>query len=111
VSRPLRLSSWFEEDVALQTDWYLARAGAAVALAFGEKVDVTLERIGKFPESGVERKYPQAELAGLRLLPVEEPFGRFLVFYRVLANEISIERLMHGMRERPRRLLEPPGAE
>ncbi len=111
MSRPLRLSSWFEQDVARQTEWYFARAGAAVALAFGAKVDATLERIGKFPESGIERKYPVPELAGLRFLPVDEPFGRFLVFYRVLADELSIERLIHGMRDLPWRLLDPPGAE
>lgn len=111
MSGPLRLSSWFEEDVARQTEWYLARAGVAVALAFGEKVDATLELIAEFPESGVERGYPQSELAGLRFLPVEEPFVRFLVFYRVLPTEVSIERLMHGMRDLPRRLFDPPGAQ
>ncbi len=111
MSLPLRLSSWFEEDVDRQTQWYLSRAGAAVALAYGEKVDATLERIGEFPESGVERRYLEPELAGLRLLPVEEPFGRFLVVYRVLAGEVSIERLIHGMRDLPRRLLDPPGRE
>ena len=111
MSRPLRLSSWFEQDVARQTLWYLTRAGAAVALAFGEKVDSTLARIAEFPESGVEKKYPQPELAGLRFLPLDEPFGRFLVFYRVLADELSVERLMHGTRDLPRRLLDPPGTE
>ena len=110
MSLPLRLSSWFEQDASRQTEWYLARAGAAVALAFGAKVDATLERIGNFPESGIERKHPAPELTGLRFLPVDEPFGRFLVFYRVLANELSIERLIHGARDLPRRLLDAPGA-
>ena len=111
MSLPIRLSSWFEQDVSRQTEWYLARAGAAVALAFGVKVDATLERIEKFPESGIERKYPVPELAGLRFLPVDEPYGRFLVFYRVFANELSIERLIHGVRDLSRRLLDPPGVE
>ena len=97
--------------MARQTEWYLSQAGAEVALAFGTKVDTTLERIGKFPESGIERKYPVPELIGLRFLPVEEPFGRFLVFYRVLADELSVERLIHGARDLPRRLLDPPDAE
>ena len=111
MSRAIRLSSWFEQDVARQTHWYLTHAGAAVALAFGEKVDTTLARIGNFPESGVERKYSHPELSGLRFLPVDEPFGRFLVFYRLLADEVSVERLIHGMRDIPRRLLDPPGAD
>ena len=111
MSRPLRLSNWFEEDVARQTEGYLEWADAAVALAVGTKMDATLERIGRLPESGIEKKYPAPELAGLRFLPVDEPFRRFLAFYRVLADELSVERLIHGVRDLPRRSLDPPGAE
>lgn len=108
---PVRLSSRFERDVEQQTGWYLARAGAAVALKFGDKVDATLRRVGEFPEAGGEWRRPEPELAGLRLIPVDEPFARLLIFYRVTANEVLAERLMHGMRDLPRRLLEPPGAD
>jgi plasmid stabilization system protein ParE len=111
VSLPVRVSSWFEDDGSRQTLWYLDRAGAAVALAYGEKVDATLGRIAEFPTIGLVRMYPQPELAGLRFLPVDEPFGRFLLFYQVLADELSAERLIHGTRDLPHRLLDPPGAE
>jgi plasmid stabilization system protein ParE len=111
MSLPIWHSSRFEQDVVGQTEWYLTRAGAAVAIEFGDKVDAVLRRLGEFPESGVEWRRPEPELAGLRFIPVDDPFDRFLIFYRVAGGEVRLARLMHGMRDLPHRLLEPPGAE
>jgi hypothetical protein len=38
-----------------------------------------------------------------------DDFNR-LVFYRLTETELIAERLMHGARDLPRRLVEPPGA-
>ena len=54
---------------------------------------------------------PHPKLTGLRRIPLDAPFGRFLVFYRVTADEVRAARLLHGMRDLPRRLLDPPGSE
>lgn len=70
-----------------------------------------LERLGAHPEAGVEYHHPHPELTGLRRIPRDAPFGRFLAFYRVTADEVRAARLLHGMRDLPRRLLDPPGAE
>jgi toxin ParE1/3/4 len=40
---------------------------------------------------------------------VEPPFNVHLIFYRVVDDALFAERLMHGARDLPRRLLEPPG--
>lgn len=41
---------------------------------------------------------------------VEPPFQMHLVFYRADEAIISVERVIHGARDLPRRLRQPPGA-
>jgi len=50
-------------------------------------------------------------LRGLRSIQVESLFQRLPIFYRFNKTEVIAERLMHGARNLPRRLAEPPGAE
>jgi len=45
----------------------------------------------------------------LRSMPLVSPFGKILVFYRRQGDVLEIVRLMHGARDLPRRLKEPPG--
>jgi hypothetical protein len=42
------------------------------------------------------------------LFRVEAPFHNLLIFYRHDGKVLSVERLMHGSRDLPRRLVEPP---
>jgi plasmid stabilization system protein ParE len=42
---------------------------------------------------------------------VTAPFAAHLVFYRLLGEQLSIERVMHGARDLPRRLMELPESE
>ena len=53
------------------------------------------------------RKHPL--LQGLRSFRVEPPFDKLLVFYRSTEQALQAWRLMHGTRDLPRRLVEPPG--
>ena len=43
--------------------------------------------------------------------PSAGAFGIHLIFYRCAEKELSIERVMHGARDIPRRILEPPQLE
>ena len=51
------------------------------------------------------------KLAGIRLFLVPKPFDKHLIFYRVCGDTLDIVRIVHGLRDLPRRLLDPPGAE
>lgn len=44
-------------------------------------------------------------------MPIGGAFGVHLVFYRCAEKELSIERVMHGARDIPHRILEPPQLE
>ena len=44
----------------------------------------------------------------MRWRAVAAPFSAHLVFYKELGDEVSIERVMHGARDLPQRLVEPP---
>jgi plasmid stabilization system protein ParE len=54
------------------------------------------------------RKFRSRELTGIRSFPVGGRFPIHLIFYRASSNQLSIERVMHGGRDLPRRLLEAP---
>lgn len=107
----LRYSEDFVADLNLQTDWYVLNAGVRKTEEFGDAVNATIERIARFPSLGTVWERPEPELQGFRYVVVDRPFERFLLFYRVTETELDIERLLHGMRDLPRRFLEPPGAE
>jgi plasmid stabilization system protein ParE len=46
-----------------------------------------------------------------RFFVVFRPFHRHLVFYEVIGDEALLRRAMHGSRDLPNRLIEPPQAD
>lgn len=50
-------------------------------------------------------------LRNLRLYPAERPFDNYLIFYRHDEATLYVERVIHGARDLPRRLTQPPEAE
>jgi toxin ParE1/3/4 len=111
MSRVLRLSDDFLADLNLQTDWYVRKAGVAKAEEFGDAVDNAIQRVARFPSVGIVWDRPEPELTGFRYLVLDRPFNRFLLFYRVTETSLEIERVIHGMRDLPRRFLDRPGTE
>jgi toxin ParE1/3/4 len=100
----------FNKDFDQQYRWYLREAGDQVAGRFLSAVENTLQLLLKQPDLGRRRRFRNPALAEFRSYRVETPFQKFLVFYRHVADGISAERLLHGARDLPRRLSEPPGA-
>jgi len=43
-------------------------------------------------------------------MPLHGAFKVHLIFYRVETEELDVFRVLHGMRDLPRRLTQPPGA-
>jgi plasmid stabilization system protein ParE len=97
----------FEADVAAQFEWYFDEAGDRVAWRFFAAVDSTLVDLARHPGLGRLRRFRHPALRGLRSFRVKPPFDRHLVFYRNTDRELSVERLMHGRRDLPRRLRKP----
>lgn len=110
MSRSLRRSDRFTEDFDRQFRWYLAEAGETVARRYLEAVWETLGKLADRPGLGRLRRFRHPALKGLCSFRVRPPFEAHLVFYRHTELELSAERLMHGHRDLPHRLREPPGA-
>lgn len=103
----VRKSSAFFTDFEHVARWYVREAGAEVARRWLDALDATVEKLYATPGLGRRRRFGHPELVGLRSFRVQRPFHRYLIFYRWSAEELSIERVMHGSRDLPRRLLEP----
>jgi plasmid stabilization system protein ParE len=104
----LHRSEFFDEDFDLQFRWYLARAGEEIAERYLAAVLVSLRSLCRQPDLGRLRRFRSAELKGIRSYRVQPPFNVHLIFYRCSESELVAERVMHGARDLPRRLLEPP---
>ena len=104
-------SPLFQADATSQFGWYFDEAGEELAWRFLRTVDLTLQKLSRQPGLGRVRRFRNPVLHGLRSFRVDPPFHRLLIFYRHNAAEVIAERLMHGSRDLPRRLVEPPGSE
>lgn len=102
----IRKSSAFFADFEHVARWYVREAGAEVAQRWLVALDATLEDLRTTPGLGRLRRFSHPELHGLRSCRVQRPFHRYLVFYRWSASELSVERVIHGARDLPKRLLE-----
>jgi toxin ParE1/3/4 len=106
----IQKSPLFHRDVTQQFEWYFNKAGEELAWRFFTTVDLTLSKLARQPDLGRVRGFRNPPLQSLRSFPVEPPFRQLLIFYRTNPRELIAERLVHGARDLPRRLAEPPGA-
>jgi plasmid stabilization system protein ParE len=103
----LRRAEKFNADFDQQYRWYLEQDGEELAERFLTAVARTLQSLLAQPDLGRRRKFRHPALAGIHSFQVKSPFQNILIFYRHTATEFSAERLMHGARDLPRRLVEP----
>jgi len=111
VSLRIQRSEWFIGDLEHYAAWYDREAGWEVAEQYLRSVAATLARLAEMPEPGRLTYFPATELRGLRCRTVEQPFHKHLIFYRSDESMLYAERAVHGARDLPRRLTQPPGAE
>ncbi len=97
-----------EIDLARQYRWYLDNAGGEVAERYLAAFDASMAEVATHPALGKACRFRSPELAGMRWRSVAGTFSAHLFFYRIVDGEVSIERVMHGARDLPRRLMEPP---
>jgi toxin ParE1/3/4 len=108
VSLALRQSDYFGADLARRVDWYREHASPEIAERFVDAVQDTLHGLAQTPGMGRPRFADWPELAGLHSWRVNRPFQRHLIFYRFKTEHLLAERLIHGARDLPRRLLQSP---
>jgi len=104
----LEWSEYFRVDLEKGVDWYRNNAGPKNAERFVSAVQYTLTALCQTPSLGRPRFKMWQGLSGIRSFRVESPFHRHLIFYRFDATSLSAERLVHGARDLPRRLTQPP---
>jgi toxin ParE1/3/4 len=107
----IQKAEFFQQDFAVRFAWYVDEAGPEVARRFQVALDQTLNKLAGRPDLGQRRHFRNPRLQALRSLPVERPFNKILVFYRAEGDLLYAVRLIHGARDLPRRLAEPPATE
>jgi len=104
--RIVRQSDDFWADMLKQVDWYRENAGSEVAEGYVNAVEATLQTLAKNPGIGRPRFASWRELAGIRSWQTDRPYHRHLIFYRYDEETLIAERIIHGSRDLPRRLLQ-----
>jgi len=108
VSLTIAQSDYFWADLQRQVDWYRDLAGSEIATNYVDAVEATLHQLARAPGIGRPRSYDWPELMGIRSWRVQKPYHRHLIFYRFDDKTLFAERVLHGARDLPRRLLQSP---
>jgi len=108
VSLRIQQSDHFWADLLRQVDWYRDHAGSEVAEGYVNAVEATLQALARTPGLGRPRFADWPELVGIRSWRVQKPYHRHLIFYRHDRESLMAERLLHGARDLPRRLVQAP---
>ncbi len=104
----VRKSDDFIADVERQVEWYAINAGWDVAQHYLAAVEATCRLLGQHPQLGPHGDFTHPRLRDWRFLLVFRPFKRHVLFYEVTGDSVVMRRAMHGHRDLPRRLIEPP---
>jgi plasmid stabilization system protein ParE len=101
-------SADFIADVERQFGWYVVNAGWAVAERYATAVEATTRILEQHPQLGPRGGFTHPRLQDWRFFVVFRPFKKHVLFYEVVGDHVVLRRAMHGHRDLPRRLLEPP---
>lgn len=107
MSLEVSISLRAEKDMTLQYRWYLENADTDVAERYLLAVNETIQHIAEWPGLGSRRHFRAPELSQIRSIQVKRPFDCHLLFY-MESDTLRIERVMHGARDLPNRLLVDP---
>ena len=108
MSRAVQKARDFTADFENVFAWYVEKAGVEVAWRFQVALDKSLAQLSIRTDLGRPRHFRHPRLRGLYSSQVEHPFEKLLIFYRANDEVLNVVRLMHGARNLPRRLREPP---
>jgi plasmid stabilization system protein ParE len=97
-------------DLEHYAAWYDREARWEIAERYLSAVAKILARLAARPTLGHRTNFKAPELRDLRCLAAEKPFQKHLIFYRFNETIVFAERVVHGTRDLPKRLLQPPGS-
>ena len=99
LAKPVIRRQTADDDIESIIDHYLGTAGAKVAIAFVDALEVALSHIGRNAGMGSRRYALQLEIPDLRSWPL----NRFphLVFYFDTGSAVEIWRVLHGAMDLP----------
>lgn len=106
----VRKTDHFIADLERQFEWYAVNAGWNVADRYLDAVEATCRLLSQHPLLGPTGGFAHPLLRGWRFFVAFRPFNKHVLFYQVLTDELVLRRAMHGHRNLPHRLLEPPAA-
>ncbi|MSU63272.1 MAG: type II toxin-antitoxin system RelE/ParE family toxin [Pedosphaera sp.] len=106
----VRKSDDFAADVERQFEWYAINASWEVAVHCLDAVEATCQLFGQHPQLGPPGGFTHPRLREWRFFVVFRPFTKHVLFYEVTGDDAVMRRAMHGHRDLPRRLIEPPGS-
>jgi plasmid stabilization system protein ParE len=103
-----RKSDDFISDVERQFEWYAVNADWGIADHFLAAVEATCQLLGQHPRLGPCAGFSHPRLRDWRFIVVFRPFQKHILFYETVGDDVVMRRAMHGHRDLPRRLVEPP---
>ena len=111
MSLVLQVAADFLADQDCQVVWYVEHAGEDVANRYLEAIQRTVAQLCRTPTLGAICQFKHPRLIGLRFCRMSRPYQKHVIFYRHNETTLFAERVIHGARDLPRRLLEPPGTQ
>ena len=105
-----RKSDDFISDVERQFEWYVVNAGWDVAERYLAAVEAACQLLARHPRLGPVAGFSHPRLRDWRFIVVFRPFQKHILFYEIAGEDVVLRRALHGQRDLPRRLMEPPEA-
>src|SRR5687768_10207288 len=93
----LRKSDEFIADAEIQFEWYLAKAGRAVADRYLDSLEAACELIGRYPQLEPNAGLTHPRLREWRFFLIFRPFNKHIVFYEIAGNDVLVRRVMQGI--------------
>lgn len=104
----VRRTDEFVADIERQFEWYALNADWEVADRYLHAVEATCLLLAKHPLLGPRGGFAHPRLAAWRFFVLLRPFHKHILFYEVVGDDVILRRAMHGSRDLPTLLTEPP---
>jgi plasmid stabilization system protein ParE len=107
----IQKSGDFISDVERQYEWYAVNASWEIADQYLAAVEASCQLLERYPQLGPPLRFSHPRLMDWRFMVVFRPYQKHVLFYELVGDNVLLRRIMHGHRDLPKRLIEPPGTE